>query len=686
MNDKHEAPKWIWTELLAFDVKQPDYDGRNYLDTLGFVPDVISLLISTPDMILQHEGMETDRELPGDFCSRDGQEGNGVRPRQVWTAYQVRDLIARLRAAGAKVYLSSFVHYLNDRFHREWLTDHPECKQVRTDLGRCEGLNVLARMSDGSYLEDYFASQLARVCVDYGFDGWQGADGHGPLNVPLHIVDCSDDMIGQFIDSGQCDLPDVVTVPSHDKPGKLQARMAWIWKHKRLEWIEFYTNRWARFWGKTATALQAVERKAVVNSGWTRDPFEAIYRYGVDYGKLVEAGVDGIVVEHCASCMSMYDRRHDYHFDHLAMSMLYKAYLPNTQLMNFLLTKDVFEDWDVMRHCPPLLERELYSVNSVFHIDHRGQMERSNSGFFVCLADGMSRQEWDWIDQKLTLAYDPMPLKTLGATLVWSDQSMHRQVREFPQTRSWSSHHLMQELMRRNGPVQATVRIEDVDKVDGFLLMANPHLLPHEQRRALLNSGKPLMTIGDEVGDWPAPAFELVDIVGASTGVRTPMRCRIYNSKINRTFELNDTIAHGHAPLPADLMTVAEPPYFKEPLAYRPVGEAFLCACADMIRSLNGGFSVDSEIIPDQMSDRAEVAVMLAQQTADTVRLWIRSTMTVYCRPRIVLGRKIRSVNVRTIYPAAKVKPDGTWFHVAVPPRGIVVADVQFENSAGGFQ
>lgn len=669
MTDTTHCQRWIWTELLAFDVNSPDYDTARYLGELGFVPDAISLLISAADIILQHEGLEKDRVLPGDFCSRDGHDGNEVRRRQVWTAHQLRDLIARLRAAGVKVYLSGFVHYLNNQFHHEWLTDHPECKQVMTTLGRCDALNVLARRSDGSYLEDFFASQLARVCIDYGFDGWHGPDGYGPLNVPLHIVDCSDDMIDQFIGGGQRDLPEVVTAPSQDKPEKLQARMDWIWRNRRMEWIAFYVDRWTRFWGKIASTLHAIGRKAVVNSAWTRDPFEAIYRYGVDYRRLIDAGVDGIIVETVAGGQTLLDNSRNYHYDYLAMLMLIKAHVPDTMLVCVCNTKDVIEDWDLLRHGPATIEREMYALSNVYYVRaDTGELTRCADGFLACLGDGITSQEWHWLDKQWQRSFHPMPLRAVGATLVWPADALSRGVEEYPRTRRWSNHRVVYKLMECNAPIQSVVDIEGIRHVQGPLLLANPHLLSERQRGELLASGKTIIAVGPDFSNWPAGAMELVDAGDDA------MRCRLYNASCP-SIEFNPESSSGGA-LPADRWNVPDPPYFRYELVFAPVSRAFLEACAELIRRVSGAFTLHGETVPDVTTHVAEIGVMMVEQQPGVYRVALKNMDGIYGRPRLDIGRPIEKVTVRSSFPVTTVRPAGGMFSVVVPARGAVVCDV----------
>ncbi|MCC6422636.1 MAG: hypothetical protein IT447_04095 [Phycisphaerales bacterium] len=671
MAETHGYERWIWTELLAFDVNQPDLDAQKYLDSLGFVPDVISLLISAADMVIVHESLEKDRILPGDYCSRDGHDGNEIRRRQVWTAYKLRDLITRLKQAGVKVYLSGFVHYLNNEFHHEWLSDHPECKQVMVTIGRCDALNILSRMSDGAYLEDLYARQLVRVCQDYGFDGWHGPDGYGPLNTPLHIVDCSDDMIGQFIESGQRELPDEVTAPSQDKIDNLRVRVDWIWRHRRMEWIAFYVDRWARFWGKIANSLHAIGRKAVVNSAWTRDPFEAIYRYGVDYRKLIEAGVDGIVVETVAGGQTLLDNSRNYHYDYLAMLLLIKAHVPNTKLICLSNTKDVVEDWDLLRHGPATIERESYALSNIYYVRKEGGLTRCADGFLACLGDGITREEWHWLDKQWQMGFGPMPKRVVGATLVWSDESLYSSVAEYPKTRRWSTHRLTHKLMEHDAPIHCAVDIDAIDRADGPLFVPNPHLLSPEHRHRLLESGKTVIAVGPDFTGWPKPSLEMVD----SGSTQDAMRCRLYNGDCD--VRMNPPVdATAVAPLADDRWNIPDPPYYRNELIFTPVSVEFLKACAELIRKVSRSFTPGSHLFLEVTKHIAEIGVMMNEQSPGVFRMALRNMDGINGRPKIDVGRKIDRVKVLSSFPVTTVRPNGSEFTLVVPPRGVVVCDV----------
>ncbi|MEI6501054.1 MAG: hypothetical protein WCP21_08505, partial [Armatimonadota bacterium] len=122
--------RWIWVEPIGFDVEQGDLGVGEYLDTCGFVPHTICLLMTSPDFVLSHEDHAGEVDLPPDFCARDGHEFGRDRQRQVWTNRQLQQLIANLQARGVRVFLTVFSAWYRDQYHHEWLSDHREVFMV----------------------------------------------------------------------------------------------------------------------------------------------------------------------------------------------------------------------------------------------------------------------------------------------------------------------------------------------------------------------------------------------------------------------------------------------------------------------------------------------------------------------------------------------------------------------------
>lgn len=671
--DEISYQRWVWLELLGFDVNKPDFGVEGYLDTLGFVPHALSLLISSPDIILQHEGVEEDAVLPPDFCSRNGQEGNEVRRRQVWTRFQLRGLIARLRESGCLVYLSCFTNCLKDRFHREWLGEHPEGMISHTTHGRREALFVLNRLRDGTLIQDYFASQLVRVCEDYGFDGWHGPDGYGPSS-SIYITGFDDDFFGQFVErGGYADIPQEILDPSKDLPENLVLRRDWVWRNKRLEWITFYTDRWAEFWSTVVRKLHAIGRKTMINSAWTRDPFEAMYRYGIDYRKIAATGVDAIMVETAAGGILLGSNDRDYHYDYLAMLMLIKAYVPEVPLIFLHGIKDVEEDWDLLRHAPAMLEREVYSLANVYHLNAKGEVIRSVDGFLGCLADGVSREEWQGLQKHWNYSFGPIPQRIVGATVLWSDVWLHRYQESFAMTREPSVHQLVYQLMQRGAPLQITARMEDLGKVNGPVIVCHPQLITMEERERLLSCGNPLIVLGSNFNGWPEGEGQIVD--GKS---EYAMQARFYSMGEGFPKGVSEYIsALPGLKLPEDLLGIEEPTRFRALPYYRPVSEEFYKTCSSWIHRISGGCQIENqrplnlETLPP-----LRIGVMMMEMETGVYRLAIKNSASIYGRPIIDMGRPIKAVKVRSSFPVSTVKPEGSQFKLVVPQSGVVVCDV----------
>ena len=633
--------RWIWTELIGFDSDQLDQGVAEYLGAAGFVPDAVCLLMTSPDFALSHQDWPGEVELPPDFCSRDGHERNPLRRRQVWTNRQLQGLIEGLHARGVQVHLTMFTRFYGNRFHHEWLSDHPEVCLVFRDVGWSASMNVLARLSDGRYLEDVWIAKLAEVMAYYGFDGWHGADGFGPLNGPIYRVCMSDDMVRQFAETGAAELPETVTCDCEHDTDKLERRAAWLWRHAREAWIAFYAERWARFWQKATGALHAAGKRAVINSAWGREPFESLYRYGIDYRRIAGTGVDGIVVETVAAGLSMDPRPNaahpNRHHDFLAMLMLLKACVPGTRLIFLHNVHDTVEEWDAIHHNPTVLEREIYSLPNVFHTRPDGPLAPCADGFLVCLGDGLRPDEWAWLRERWALAFSDVPRRVLGATLVWSDAAMDAQQADFIARRTWTVHRWLFHLMYYCAPIQSTVNVRDLEALAGAIVVLNPHLLPQEELdRVVAYGGGPVVLIG-------------------------PEGCRV-SGETTATDESS-------APVVGDVMDIVEPYGYWDHMEFRLVSEGFLRACAETISRVSGA--------PTVVDGGDAVCVMATETSTGAIRVAIKNKTPFYARPTVELPCPAGSVAVVTPFPSVIEAPTSTRFVVRVPPDGITVVEAR---------
>ncbi len=660
--------RWIWTELIGFDNEQPDMGVGEYIEAAGFVPDGVCLMLTSVDFVLSHPG-PGEFALPQDFCARDGHDRNPQRSRQEWTSGQLRELIAQLHARGSQAFLTVFTRFYGNRYHPEWLGEHPETFQVFRGLGPAHSVNCLSRLSGGSYFEDYFIAKLVETLGDYGFDGWHGADGWGPLSGAIYRTSIGDDMVGQFAERTGLALPELVTRPCDADVEALEARIQWLWRNARHEWIEFWCGRWEQFWTKALDALHADGKQAFINSAWGRAPWESLYRYGVDERRIEAAGVDGMVVETVAAGLSMDPRPYaadvTRHADFLSGLMLMRGAMPDTRLIFLHNTHDVVEQWDAIRHKSTLLEREIHSLTGVYQRRGDGSLRRCADGFLVCLGDGLDDFHWHWLGERWGLAYANEPVRTLGATLVWSNSLLDAQTEEFTRTRGWFAHRLAFHLMTEGAPVQCIADVADLGAVEGTLLALNHHLLTEEERaRLLAYEGGPLVLIGRDAPGLPEPQMRIDDRSGPGS-----LCCLVYGARVAAP-----EVPEWDAPaLPEDLMAMDEPMGYWDHFDCAPVSPGFIRACARVIAEVS-----DAPRIIEQTDD---VLVMATEEADGSVRVALKNKSRFYAAPRVDMRREVASVEVLTEFPSLTVAPQGSEFTVRIPPEGVTVVEVRM---AGG--
>ena len=653
--------RWLWVELIAFDNEAPDYGVKAYLDNAGFTPDAVSLFVFNPDFVHTHEGMSRDQTFPFDYCSYGGHPTGYERERQEWTRFQLRGLVGELQRCGIAVYFAVFDIFVTD----EWIGRHRELLHVNRSGQRISSICPWKRFRDGAYYEDFFAEKLGEALEDYGFDGFHQADGYSHPRLPLYEGDFSDDIVEQFGDATGVSLPDGLAEMTGDQPEVVEQRAEWIWRNARREWIGFYARRVRGFCKKVADAAHAHGKQVVLNSALTRDPFEALYRYGVDYRGIAEDGADGFIVETVAPGVSIGAESGvvaNPHYDYLAMLLLMKSSVPDLKLRCLNSAHDIREQWDVLRHGPTLLEREIYCNSNLYRWRSDGGLERCSAGPVVTLADGIQRHEWEWLREWWERGFAVTPRRLISATLVWSEKALERQLDEFITTRRWTTHKLLHELMSRGAPVHCAAAVKDLGVVEGALLVLNPQLFPEDEVEAIFGYERgPIVAIGGRIPGLPKPDFEFEDCCTPNQ-----LHCAAYGT----TQRPDVAIEPAEAPeaLPEDLMSLPEPPTFLQELYFRQVSEGFLMGCVDVLVGCVGALKV---------LRRADVIRVQALELGDRVlRLLVGNDSHYYVVTSLDVGQEIESARVVSSFPGTPPLFTGCELGIKVPGKGMVVLDV----------
>jgi hypothetical protein len=659
--------RWMWIELIGFDNALPDFGVGAFLDNAGFVPHGLSLLFATPDFVHTHEGLDRETVFPPDYCSYAGRPIGIQRRRQEWTNHQLRGLVEELRRSGTCVFFSllnlSASVIDGNPYRSPWCASHPEVMEYTRDGEATSFVSPIKRLADGSYYEDLLVDRVTAIARDYGFDGFHAADGYSSPRLPIWMADYSDDTVGQFEALMGIALPEGIRpepgVPSD--PARVRARADYIWANLRRPWCSFYARRFGALYAKLCRAMHAMGRRVIANNAWTRDPFEAFDRYGIDYRRLARAGLDRLVMETVAAGVSIgaesgsrADPRYEFHF----MLAFAKACLPDLPLLCLNGTGDATEGWDLLNHAPAVSEREIATLGQTFVQGAEG-FHHASSGPVVCLADGIRGTQWQWLRENWDGAYAQRPGRALGATVLWSEAALAAEWDDYEARRVLSRQKVAAELERRGAPLQVVARAEDLGATRGCLLVPRPELLPQDElRQVLAYEHGPVVTIGRQ-----GIALPPADVSFAEGPGEDQLACRVYRP--GREVPLPALSPAAPSALPE---AFPNPPNYLYDLWFRPVSGEFLAACAALLIALSD--------VPRVVGEAPDLRILAFETTEGQVRVLVGNEAHYYVLARIDMLREAREVRVVSHFPATPILPDGRFLDVRVPPRGAIVLDV----------
>lgn len=505
MCSHNKQETWIWTELLAFDRDLPDCGVKAYLDRLGFVPTGISALLSAVDFVLFHKGMDEEYELFPDVCSRFGHEKNEERARQKWTNYDLRRLISEFHKYNVKIFVSVFIRIMHDRYHKEFVTDHPAIRMGDKIYGLDNAISFLARLEDGTLFEDIFIPKLVEVMRDYGFDGWHGADGQGP-GWNLTHSDSSDSFVFQFAEYlGKDKLPAKYLEKADDSEELMAERLDYIWQNFRTEWAKFTSDCWVRFWKKAAEAAHAINCEVMINSPFAKSIFESIFYFGLDYRDLNGLKIDYLITESVVTSCALNYGNYERVFDFSTMIAEMRAILPEMKVIVMPGVKDVVESYDALRHAPCRLERDIFATVSQ-SIFANGRANRAADGHLICLGDGITTQEWKYLEdiRKMSFSFDI----SRAGDMVWmvAPEIFDPLVKEYEQFGTMPPYQFPARLTEtQNIDISSVVLPENTDQLDQPLFVPMFNLYSDECKAKIL-ARKGLTVLMGRLEDAGLPA------------------------------------------------------------------------------------------------------------------------------------------------------------------------------------
>lgn len=484
----------IWMNLIGFDRDDDDKGAERFIEQTGFVPDGVCALLFHPDFVHHHKGMGSEYTLYPDNCSYNAVPRNAERERQPWTNYDLRELCKNLDKKGCGLYAGIMGCTTNSMFHKEWIEDYPELYshyRGGVKANHC----ILKRFSDGTYYEDFFIDKLCEVLTDYGMKGVHFSDCFCPGGGCISYGDFSTDMINQFMDMTGC-VPDedILSSLGDDSAKTEDTRAVWIWKYLRREWIEFMCARWERFFKKLCDRVHAVGCEVMVLGMYCTDPFETKYCMGMDLSKLAAAGVDyiteNILPSGCYVQTTTNGEGRDYRFQrYMAIAPMMAAHVRDAHLLTMLGTYDATEEWDILHHVPCMHELDIYT-SMAYRIETDKGSQRALEGYFVCLGDGISHNDWMLEHERFESAMSADVERTLSPVMLWSDHSFDNFLDEYISTRRWTPFKFFYELGNAGTMLGGCIRSEDLGSYSGPVVVADFDMLSEEEQKAVVSYRK----------------------------------------------------------------------------------------------------------------------------------------------------------------------------------------------------
>ena len=527
----------LWIDLSGFSGKGSDLGVRDFLDNLGFTPSAISLLSCCPDIVHEYDGVIDDAPLRWEYSSYGAWKRNFR-----WTGRMLKHVVKQLQKHGVKVYFSTMSQAYHPHFEimSDWAKKNKELWLVHdTGLhGFCsEGkfadtcfYNIAARFRDGSYYEDFFASKVVRMVVDYGFDGFHAADGYKSFILGIMAAGFSPDILEQFENDSGITLPSYRGAPSEVIPPVAK----WIWRNKRLEWIDFWRRRLGRSWKKVGKQLKTVKKDFAINSCWCTDPLESISRYGMDTTALQESSVESINFETDeiytligpASGPKSQRREgyilenHEFYSTSLIAALLRGVHTPKIKLFPMIHVHDQFERFEFLKSGRAHLEKTITGFQQLYRL-RNNKLESATAGLWPTIPMDVSAEDWRFLRTCSDTARSIRPADIPGAIALWSESTIEN---EIPTSQKyWSVHRSIYEIAAAGCPIITAAHVRESDNLRRQVLFwANPASFSKDEQLKIWKFARVnRLIIFDAKGDYPtASDLGVLTITDAHSGAR----------------------------------------------------------------------------------------------------------------------------------------------------------------------
>lgn len=477
--------RWYWIELIGFDNESPDFGVDKFLSR-NVTTEGVSILFSHIDFLFCESEL-----LPPTACSYGGHEYNSERRRQEWTKTQLCGLVNALKERGVKVFMSAF-DMTKSITDPAWLAFGDGGTPRR-------GINPIKRIGKRTVGEEII-DRINSALDLYGFDGVQLADG---LSSNRRSIENGDFSLSLCADSG-IDIPKELTVETVDSYVK---RREWILKNAKLQWIRFISDRWADFYDM---AFERIKKPIMFNNAWTRDSFEALYRYGLDYRRCHANDAFAIMIEENSATRSItaacdegnvnfpLSQRKSFTYEYAIMQQNIRLTTDSLRQISLCPISDTMEQWDALRHCPTELLRSIVRRYNNF-VFRNGKFEVCSDSPLYCLSDGIPATDWQWL-AKCESFRIPLPESVCFAA-VCNPSAIDIELEHYCKNKNYFGSALTGELVMGGLNLGAQLSLSEVESFTGAncLIVTDLNAYTEAQKEELAKARLPIFVIGEDV-------------------------------------------------------------------------------------------------------------------------------------------------------------------------------------------
>lgn len=640
INDSTE--RWYWIELIGFDNEAEDFGVDAFLSECVSVTGV-SLLFSHIDFIFNES-----ENLAPTACSYYGHEYNRMRRRQDWTRTQLCGLVSTLKARGIKVFFSSFdmTYGIKDP---DWLS-----------YGRSGGpeklIYVLKRIGNRT-VGEVVVEKIADTLDYYGFDGLHLADGLSSNRLSIENGDFS----LSFCKASGIDIPEKFMIDSVDC---YTMRRKWILDNKRMAWTEYLSDCWAEFYDKL---FSRIKKPIIFNNAWTRDSFEALYRYGIDYRRCKIDEAYAIMIEENSATRAItatedeggvshtLEERDAYTYEYALMQQNIRLVTKGLKQITLLPISDTMEQWDAIRHCPTELARAIVKRGNNF-VYRNGKLESCNDAPLYCLSDGVPGEDWRWLARQESYRI-PVPTFIDGFAAVVNPDALDTELELYLQSKRYFGSSLMLELVSAGLNLSAQLALDEVSSFSlaKCLLVTNLAAYSDEEKKRLIKAQIPILAVGEDV-ELPMEkcayyrgGYVSVALYGATSPLSLESLC-----------EFDKIIAEGEA-VHGEIWT--------EPLSHRRIENCFF---GELSRIMSEYFALD-------VSCESGIKLNSFFSGNDKYILLSNDKHT-YFLPHIKTSVEPLLAEAMMKDKGYRVKTNGNSFVVRIPPRCAEIVRIKCED------